>query len=117
MLNQQKLIDFCYNYDVAVTAFSPFASGNLFTNVKIKAIADRHKKSPAQVLIRYQIQRNVSVLIKTTNSNRMEEDLNVFDFNLTPDHIKQIHSLNNNTRKFDMTEAKQHKYYPFNDPF
>ena len=117
MLNQQKLIDFCHNHHVAVTAFGPFASGNLFTNAKIKAIADKHNKSPAQVLIRYQIQRNVSVLIKTTNSNRMEEHLNVFHFNLTPDDIKQIHSLNNNTRKFQMTEAKQHKYYPFNHPF
>ena len=119
LLNQQKLIDFCHDHNVAVTAYSPLAhaSFGLLTNPKVKAIGDKHKKSPAQVLIRYQIERNVIVIPKSTNSARIEEDFNVFDFTLTADEMKQLNSLNSNKRLIPETFAKNHKYYPFNEPF
>ena len=92
MLNQQKLIDFCTDRHVAVTAYSPLARADsgLFTNPKVKAIADKHNKSPAQVLIRYQIERDVVVIPKSTHNNRIEENFNVFDFTLTQEDVKKI---------------------------
>ena len=119
LLNQQKLIDFCTDRHVAVTAYSPLARADsgLFTNPKVKAIADKHNKSPAQVLIRYQIERNVIVIPKSTNSTRIQENFDVFDFSLTVDEMKQLNSLNSNKRINPETIAKNHKYYPFNEPF
>ena len=54
---------------------------------------------------------------KSTNSKRIEENFNVFDFTLTPEEVKQIDGLNKNERMNKREEAKNHKYYPFNEPY
>ena len=116
-LNQQKLIEFCHNNSVAVTAYSPLGRGSLITDATIKSIGDKHNKTTAQVLIRYQIDRNVVVIPKSSSNKRIEENFNVFDFKLTSDEIKKIDSLNKNERVVDPKPAKTHKYYPFNEPY
>jgi len=104
--SQQGLVDFCHYHNIAVTAYSPLGSpGNfdqkdfdLLNNSTIKKIAKRHKKTPAQVLIRWTIQRNTIVIPKSVTPKRIKENIDVFDFKLTKEDTKAINKLNQNHR-------------------
>ena len=94
--NEEKLIEFCKSHKISVTAYSPLGHGDkrLLEHAVVKSIAQKHKKTAAQVLIRYHIERNVIVIPKTANKDRIKENFNVFDFSLTQDDMKQLNSLN-----------------------
>ncbi len=69
-------------------------------DAKVKEIAAKHKKSPAQVLLRYLIQRDIVVIPKSITPKRIEENFNVFDFSLTADEMKILDNLEINERTF-----------------
>jgi len=70
----------------------------LFDNQTVKSIADKHKKSPAQVLLRWATQRNIAVIPKSNNQNRLAQNLDVTSFDLGADELKEISALNQNLR-------------------
>ncbi len=76
-------------------AWAPFAEGNngVFANPVLKAIASKHHKSTGQVQLRWLNQRGVVVIPKTTHRERMEENLNIFDFELDADDMAAIRKL------------------------
>lgn len=115
-LTQKPLIDLLKRHQVEVTAYSPLGSGNLLNETHIGNIAKKYNKTPAQVLIKYQIERNVIAIPKSTNKDRIKANFNVFDFKLTQDDISKIESLNKNHRYFDV-DVRNHKYYPYKEPF
>lgn len=77
----------------------------------------KYNKTAAQVLIRFQVERNVAVIPKSSHNNRIKENFDVLDFSLTKDEVKQIAGLNKNERINKHEEAKNHKDYPFNEPY
>lgn len=83
----------------------------------IKEIASSHGKSPAQVLIRYQVERGIIVIPKSVTKERIISNLDVFDFTLSPEEMKTIDKFNRNGRLLVLAAAKDHKHYPFNVPF
>ena len=96
VFNQQvKAQEIMKKYGVQIQAWAPFAEGknNLFSNETLKAIGDKYNKSIAQVALRYLIQRGVSVLPKSVNKDRMKENFNVFDFELTEEDMNLIATL------------------------
>jgi diketogulonate reductase-like aldo/keto reductase len=106
-LQQPELIEFCKHKDVVVIAYSPLGSpGNykdkgfpeLIEDKTIKEIAENYKKSPAQVLIRWGIQRGIVLIPKSTNPERIKENISVFDFELSEEEMKIIQGLNRNLR-------------------
>lgn len=98
-LIQEDLLNFCSENDILVEAWSPMMHGkNLFTNEIIKNIASKHSKSAAQVILRFEIQMGVRVLPKSVHKNWIEENIKIFDFSLDDDDMKNIKSLNENTR-------------------
>ena len=82
-------------YGIVPQAWAPFAEGMncMFTNPILKGIADEHGKTVAQVILRWSVQRGVSVIPKSVHRNRMEENLAVWDFNLTDEEMAQIATL------------------------
>ncbi|MFC6161206.1 aldo/keto reductase [Kribbella jiaozuonensis] len=80
---------------VQIESWGPFAEGrnNLFTDPVLTAIAEVHGKSVAQVVLRWLVQRDVVVIPKSVRPDRMAQNLDIFDFVLTDDELKQIATL------------------------
>jgi len=80
-------------HGIATQAWSPIAQGNVLGDPVITAIADRVGRTPAQVVLRWHIQRDSIVFPKSTTPTRIEENFKLFDFQLQPDDIKRIDEL------------------------
>ncbi|MNI71302.1 Glyoxal reductase [compost metagenome] len=96
VFNQQiKPQEIMKKYGVQIQAWAPFAEGknNFFTNEILKEVGDRYNKSVAQVALRYLIQRGISVLPKTVSKDRMIQNIDVFDFELTKEEMAVIEGL------------------------
>ena len=95
-------------YDVQVEAWAPFGEGRngMFEIPELKAIGEKYGKTPAQVMLRWHIQRGIVVIPKSTHVERMEENYNVFDFALTAEDMKIIAGL----------DKKQSSFFSHTDP-
>jgi 2,5-diketo-D-gluconate reductase A len=96
VFNQQiKAHEIMKKYGVQIQAWAPFAEGrnNLFSNETLKAVGDKYNKSIAQVALRYLIQRGVSVLPKSVSKERMLQNIDVFNFELTNEDMDTIAAL------------------------
>lgn len=89
-------------HNAQIQAWAPFAEGknNMFTNPTLKAIGDKYNKSVAQVILRWLTQRDVVVLAKTTSFERMKENINIFDFELTNEDKETIKGLDKKESSF-----------------
>ena len=92
---QPDAIETMKYYNVQPEAWAPLGGGrhNPFENETLQAIASNHKKSVAQVILRWNLQRGVTVIPKSTNFKRIEENLDIWDFSLADEEIAQINSL------------------------
>lgn len=89
-------------YGVQIEAWAPFGEGRggLFENPVLAEIAQKHKKTTAQVMLRWHIQRGVVAIPKSTHYERMKENLNVFDFMLDEEDMAKIAALDKNESSF-----------------
>ena len=89
-------------YGLQLEAWAPFDRGNggMFELSELKVIADKHNKTVAQVILRWHLQRGVVVIPKSTHMERMEENFNVFDFELTAEDMTEIAALDKNKTSF-----------------
>jgi len=103
-LSQQPLVKYCQDNNIAVTGYSPLANNtqpgapNLLTDTVVKDIANKLKRTPAQVLLRWLIQRNIVVIPKSVTPSRIQENAQIFDFELSSQEMQQIDKLNRNHR-------------------
>lgn len=131
-LQQKELVDFCKENSVVVTAYAPLGSKgiasinkqagvdrqlpDLMDNSEVVRIAQKHKKTPAQVLIRWILQRDVATIPKSTNPVRLRQNLDVFDFTLSQDDMEALSKLDSNVRVCDFAFFKgveQHPEFPW----
>ena len=102
-LNQQlEAHQWMEKYGVIHEAWAPFGEGrgNMFSNEVLQAIGEKYNKSIAQVILRWQLQRGIVVIPKSTHKERMAENLNVFDFALTDADMQSIAALDTKTSAF-----------------
>ncbi len=109
-LVQSKLVRYCQAESVAVTAFSPLGAGSyiplgmatseqsVLNEARIVGIAKKHGRTPAQVVLRWGVQRGTAVIPKTSRSERLIENINIYDFQLSDEEMKLISSLDRHQR-------------------
>ena len=103
IFNQQKqLKEYADKYGIQMEAWAPFGEGikGTFDNEVIKEIGSKYGKTPAQVMLRWQVQRGIVVIPKSTHYDRMVENIDVFDFALTDEEMEKIASLDTATSSF-----------------
>ncbi|MGM9564683.1 aldo/keto reductase [Evtepia sp.] len=103
IFDQQKTAkEWMDKYGVQIEAWAPFGEGrgSIFENPVIADIAAKHRKTPAQVMLRWHIQRGVVVIPKSTHKERMEENFQVFDFALTDEDMLAISALDKGESAF-----------------
>ena len=107
-LTQDDVRGFCAEHQIAVEAWSPLARGNVLGDPTIDDIARRVGKTPAQVILRWHIERGDIVFPKSVTPSRIRENIDIFDFELSGEDVEAISALNRNERtgpdpdKFDM---------------
>ena len=97
-LTQDELRGFCAERQIAVEAWSPLARGRVLTDAVIQSIAGRTGKTPAQVVPRWHVERGDIVFPKSVTPDRINEDLDIFDFELSAADVEAISLLNRNER-------------------
>ncbi|WHY19304.1 aldo/keto reductase [Paenibacillus sp. G2S3] len=97
-LSQQELLSFCKEQGIQLEAWSPLMQGQLLDQPVLKQIAAKHGKSVAQVIIRWDLQRGIITIPKSTKENRIIENVDVFDFQLTEEDMNLINALNQDQR-------------------
>jgi len=109
-LTQEALVKLCKTLGIAMTAYSSFGPasfielnmdkqvGSLLDHDSISKIAESYKKTPAQIVLRWATQRGIAVIPKSNNPNRLLQNLQCTDFDLTEAEIKAISDLNQNIR-------------------
>ncbi|AYK06044.1 aldo/keto reductase [Brevibacillus laterosporus] len=97
-LTQKELITFCRTHDIQMEAWSPLMQGQLLDNPVLQEIADKHGKTVAQVILRWDLQHGVVTIPKSTKEHRIVENASVFDFELTQEEMDRIDALNQNHR-------------------
>ena len=99
LLQQTELLEYCRGKGIRMEAYSPLLTGHLGDVAdSLEAIAKKHGKTPAQVCIRFQIERGVVVIPKSVHANRIAENADVFDFSLDEEDMKAIAALNRDHR-------------------
>ena len=102
-LNQQiEAHEWLKKYGVIHEAWAPFGEGkgNMFTNPVLQEIGKKYDKTVAQVILRWQLQRGIVVIPKSTHKERMAQNLDVFDFTLTNEDMQDIAALDTKTSSF-----------------
>lgn len=98
LLTQDKVLAYDKKHSILTQAWSPLARGQILSNELIISIARDRLKSASQIVLRWHIQRGVAVIPKSTSKQRIEENLDVFDFELSEEEMAAISSLNINYR-------------------
>lgn len=97
-LNQVNLLKFCQDRKIQVEAYSPLTHAKRLDDRKLVIIAERHERTPAQVLIRWGLQTGLVVIPKSQHPERIEENGAVFDFELTDGDMRVLNGLNEDLR-------------------
>ena len=98
-LTQAEALKYCKSKGIFVEAWSPLAKGgDLFNEEVLKSIAKKYGKTPAQVVLRWDIQNEVITIPKSVHNDRIIENTKVFDFSLTAEEMAGIEGLNRNKR-------------------
>ncbi|MCK6256044.1 aldo/keto reductase [Fictibacillus sp. KIGAM418] len=97
-LAQKELLAFCKGNNIQMEAWSPLMQGELLNNPVLSEIAEKHNKSVAQVILRWDLQNGVVTIPKSVKDHRIQENSEVFDFELSAEDMEKINTLNEDQR-------------------
>lgn len=123
-LQQPELLNYCQNENIVMIAYAPLGSPSRAWDPEwtshppmqdpvVKGIAEKHKKTAAQVLLRFLIQRKICVIPKSITPSRVRENFDIFDFELTKEEMTSLIALDKNERSFKFNWWEGHIEYPF----
>ena len=127
-LNQRKLLNYCKSKDIVLVAYCALGSQRpkrwvdpsspvLLNDPILCDMAKKHKRSPAQIALRYHLQRGIVVLAQSYKENEIKENIQVFEFELPSEDMKILDSLDRNLRYAPAPFGEGHPEYPFSDEF
>ena len=105
---RRGLLEACERRGIALEAYSPLGTGRHLRDRRIRQVAERVGRTPAQVLLRWCLQRNLVVLPKSTHRERIEQNAQVFDFGLTQEDMDALDALD---RTGGTAEARERKWW------
>lgn len=97
-LRQQSLLDFCEKNQIQYEAWSPMMQGNIFTIEEFKELAKKYKKSIAQIVLRWDLQKGVITIPKSSKKERIISNADIFDFELDQEDVAKLDSLDKSKR-------------------
>ena len=98
LFQNPELITYCQKSGITLQAYAPLARGAYLNSPLMIEIGNRHKKTPAQIGLRWLIQQNIAVIPKSEQKNHLEENSKIFDFSLTPEEMAAISAMNTGQR-------------------
>ena len=108
----KDIIHFCQDNGIQVEAYSPFGRGNLVEELMndkdLLEIGKNHNKTVGQVVLRWIVQQNIIVIPRSTNYDRLKQNLDIFDFELTNEEMNIIDNMNQN-RVFGVNQINKYK--------
>jgi 2,5-diketo-D-gluconate reductase A len=90
---RRRLLEACEERNVALEAYSPLGTGRHLSDERVREVADRVGRTPAQVLLRWCVQRGLVVIPKSTHRDRIEENGRIFDFTLSDEDMAALDAL------------------------
>lgn len=126
-LVQSDLIEYCKSKNIALTAYSAFGSPGrpleyqredmdpmtLLQDPVVGDVAKKHKRTPAQVLLRYHVQQGIAVIPKSMKPHHILENTKIFDFSLDEEDMNALRFLNRGWKSCVITQLESHPFYPF----
>jgi diketogulonate reductase-like aldo/keto reductase len=97
-LTQTSLHEFCKQNEIQLEAWSPLMQGGLFEEPTLNEIANKYNKSVAQVILRWDLQNEVVTIPKSIKPHRIQENADIFDFEISEEDMNKISSLNQDQR-------------------
>lgn len=137
-LQQEKLFNYCQEHGITFTAFAPLASPSyggfikkvlnidvpkfpvIFEDETVVKLGQKYSKTPAQIALRWLLQRGICSVPKSTSTQRLRENFEIFNFSINDEEMAQLTILNRNHRQFDLSEFSfmmSHPQYPYKDEF
>lgn len=93
----EEVDDFGYDNNIVTMAYSPLAKGRVLDDGKVQKIAEKYNKTPAQIALKWAVQRDIIPIPKTKDPDRMKENLELFDFMLTDEEMERITRIKKDT--------------------
>jgi len=93
-LYQEGLLKFCCSHQIQLEAYSPLTTGLKLNDTKLESVATKYSRSPAQILIRWILQRSIVAIPKSSKRERIRDNANVFDFTISPEDMRILDSFN-----------------------
>jgi diketogulonate reductase-like aldo/keto reductase len=97
-LVQPELLKFCQEHQIQVEAWAPLVQGQIITEPVAQKLAEKYEKTPAQIALRWDLQHEVVTIPKSTNPNRIVENAQIFDFELSPADMDLLDTLDEGKR-------------------
>jgi len=94
----KDLLDYCNREKIILQAYSPLLRGKKFKDPRLLQLAKKYNKTPAQIILRWDIELRVSPIPKSSNPERLKENFDVFDFQLSQEDIHLMNGFNENLR-------------------
>lgn len=92
--HSKDMLHFCKAHNIVIQAYSPLTQGQRLGDDRLKLLSDRYRKSPAQILIRWNIQLGTVPIIKASSREHLQANLEVFDFDLSPEDMRLLDGMN-----------------------
>jgi diketogulonate reductase-like aldo/keto reductase len=93
-LYRKELLEYCNKRGIVLEAYSPLTRGKKLNNNILGEIAEKYKKTPAQILLRWIVQHNMVVIPKSVNENRIRENADIFNFEIRKNDMEKLNGLN-----------------------